>query len=157
MTAQICDQIIWQGKRYSLYCEPFLQYQLQHKDKARQFAFLHTTTANWRGYRARWEIKEDFLWLNAISGWVWQEQGKPKYYRLPQVMGTREPVKATWFSGTLILPFGPLLRYVHMPYASQYAGEIRIKVVKGKIEQVNDKRLDTAMKQKCLSSTHQKQ
>lgn len=60
MTAQICDQIIWQGKRYSLYCEPFLQYQLQHKDKARQFAFLHTTTANWRGYRARWEIKEDF-------------------------------------------------------------------------------------------------
>ena len=138
MTAQICDQIIWQGKRYSLYGEPFFQYQIQNKDKIRQFAFLFRSTANWRGYRARWEIKEGFLWLKAISGWVWQDEGKPRFYRMAKVMGTAEPIKAIWYTGTLVLPFGALLQYVHMPYASKYASEWRIKVVKGKIEQVKE-------------------
>ena len=150
MTAQICDQLIWKGKRYSLYVEPFFQYQKQYPGKRRQFAFMHTTTANWRVYRARCEIKDDYLWLTAISGWVWQDQGKPRYYRMAQVMDTRDPVQALWYTGTLILPFGALLRYVHMPYASKYAREWRIKVVKGKIEQIEEVKSASSKKKNIL-------
>lgn len=41
------------------------------------------------------------------------------------------PVLAKWFTGTLKLPLGNLLEYVHMGFASFYEDELRLTVERG--------------------------
>jgi hypothetical protein len=52
---------------------------------------------------------------------------------MQEVMGTRDPVFAEWFTGVLIVPDGKMLQYVHMPYASRFERELRVVVVLGLI------------------------
>jgi hypothetical protein len=133
MTAQVSEVLEWNGKQYQLYSEPFRSYQKQNMHLKERFLFIPKSSSCWRGYRAKWKIEEGRLYLVSISGWVAQSKGPPRFYRIKEVMGTRDPVFAEWFTGTLIVPDGKMLQYVHMPYASNFERELRVVVVRGLI------------------------
>lgn len=45
-------------------------------------------------------------------------------------LAAEAPVFADWFTGTLRIPQGEMLHYVHMGYGSVYEGEMHIKIEK---------------------------
>ncbi len=140
MTAQITDRILINGKRYNLYSEPFHQYLFKvYKDNPRPewINLLPLSTANWRGYQASWSIVDHQLFLNRISGTYQNERGTLKRLNLKLIFGSSDPVKASWFSGTIKIPDGKLLTYVHAGYGSKYQKEHRIVVSKGIVQSIN--------------------
>jgi hypothetical protein len=81
--------------------------------------FLMGVTACWRGYVAKWELRNGRFYLREIRG---------KY----ELTGD-EPLFADWFSGVLRIPRGQLLQYVHMGFASVYEEELHIKIERGMV------------------------
>ncbi|MBI5208676.1 MAG: hypothetical protein HY927_01725 [Elusimicrobia bacterium] len=115
MTAQQHEHLIYNGTRTSMACEPPLP-----KKHPRIVALDHQavmSSACWRGYIGTWEIKDGRFYLVAIEG---------KYS-----LAGKGPLFADWFTGTLRIPQGEMLEYVHMGYASVFEREIVVKIAKG--------------------------
>ena len=47
--------------------------------------------------------------------------------------GKRVPLKADWFSGTLRIPRGKPIKYVHMGYQTVYEEEVFLTIKAGKV------------------------
>ncbi|WP_049782358.1 hypothetical protein [Pseudoxanthomonas suwonensis] len=75
------------------------------------------STACWREYVGTWVLDNGRLFL-------WRLEGK---YRLQNP----DPLFASWYSGTLVVPDGRLVHYVHMGFGSIYEREIHITVANG--------------------------
>jgi hypothetical protein len=56
---------------------------------------------------------------------------------LKLIFGSADPVMANWYSGTLKVPDGRLLKYVHAGYGSKYQKEHRIVVSKGIVQSID--------------------
>lgn len=80
------------------------------------------STACWREYQGTWEIKEGLFYLRRLVG----------RFRLRG----DEPIWADWFSGTLRIPCGDLLQYVHMGFGSVFEEELHIKIEKGVVDSI---------------------
>ena len=97
-----------------------------------EFASPHT--ACWRGYIGTWEIKEDTLYLSDIKAWMRDEEGKAAPVAFEQVFpGKTKPLKAEWFTGTLRIPQGKPIRYVHMGYQTVYEVDVFLTIEAGKV------------------------
>ena len=117
---------------------------------------LHgSNTALWRGYIATFEIREKQLFVKD----VFVDDDDAKHARLTAYMKNRKEgkpdnddiwipittnivakifpdedvIKADWFTGTLVIPQGKLLEYIHMGYASTYEKYILIDVEEGNV------------------------
>lgn len=88
------------------------------------------STACWRQYIGTWEIRDEKFYLTKLTGTY-------------TIEGT-EPIFAEWFSGTLRVPEGELLKYVHMGFGSVYEEELHIEIKNGKV--INSKTLDNRNK-----------
>lgn len=131
MTAQISDVIYLDGKKRSLMSEPLEQYfeTIGHRP---QFQAPHTGL--WRGYIATWRIKFDQLFLSEIEGFF----PSPRPMLMKEIFPDADiPVKATWFSGKLVIPQGKLLQYEHIGFESIYQKETTIEVVQGDVVEIN--------------------
>ena len=78
------------------------------------------SSACWRHYIGTWEIKDDRFYLKKLSG----------MYKI----NGREALFADWFSGTLRVPQGDILEYVHMGYGSVFEQETHIKIKDGLVK-----------------------
>lgn len=74
-------------------------------------------TACWRGYQGSWEIKDGKLFLTGIRG---------KYQ-----LSDGDPIFAGWFSGTIRIPIGNIIRYVHSGFSTVYEKEMNITIQNG--------------------------
>lgn len=126
MTAQFPDTILFAGTRCALMSNPLESLFDQGHPRP---PFVSESTANWRGYVAHWEIEDDRLFLVGLDARV--VRGPPRISRAGQdglsayseadlfpASGGR--VHASWFSGTLRIPDGDLVKYVHLGYESRY-------------------------------------
>lgn len=141
-TAQLPEQLIYKGKTVGIYSEPLEQYF--NKDHPKPIEWIQATcTALWRGYLATWEIKDDKLYLVKIvrDGCSDDAPAMPLSKLFP---GAKGPIFAKWYTGTLIVPQGKVLQYVHMGYQSIYEQELHIKIKDGKV--VGKKMIDNRMK-----------
>ena len=137
MTAQSSDPIRFEGRWYSLSCEPLINWLWRRKNKG--LRFQRTNTACARGYQAEWLIERGRLYLASISGTM--IDGSPitldalfanysKQYL--DSVGANDPANAGpgafafWVTGTVGCRFGSLLRYVHAGYSSVYSGELHL-------------------------------
>lgn len=124
MTAQIPDVILYKGKHYSIACEPLESYlnavQLPHKLVAR-------SSACWRGYISKWAIDNNKLFLIWWQGYISKYQEVNLNYLFPG----EEFVFADWFTGTIRIPMGKIVSYVHGGYESIYEGNIFLEFEKG--------------------------
>lgn len=136
MTAQISDTIAIDGVDHPLFSEPLEAYYAE----ASRPPFASTSTANWRGYVARWEIRDGRLHLTGISaelcddaprsGWNCERRrqvGLADLFRA-ETGGT---VFARWFSGVLRVPMGAQIQYHHMGYDSVYEFDLLLIIEKG--------------------------
>ncbi len=127
-TAQAADQILHRGATLALFSTPLEAHPRLRKQR-------QTSTACHRGYVASWELKDGALWLRSV---VDCDADEP----LPiakVVKGERRlPLRATWFTGSLLIPQGKELdairdqeeqEYDDYPIASER--QLRIAVVRG--------------------------
>ena len=130
-TAQIPEKIVYEGTEGFLFTNPLETYFT--KDNPRpEFAAPHT--ACWRGYVGSWEIREDTLYLTDLKAWLRDSEGKAAPAEFERIFpGKTKPVKADWFTGTLRIPRGKPIRYVHMGYQTVYEYDVFLRVDAGKV------------------------
>lgn len=132
-TAQFPEIIKVDGKTESLTAEPLGQY-LDNPDKfkiLKEHTNLGTCTALWRGYVGHWEIKNSKLLLNEIETGSCSKETR-KVLPLDKLFpGKPQPVFADWYSGTLVMPRGKLVEYIHLGYASRYEKYLIMEIQKG--------------------------
>ena len=79
--------------------------------------FKFRSTALWRGYVGTWEIVDDRLYLVELKGTLAGGIEASVATIFPEFPNR---VFAHWYTGTIRLPGGKLLRYVHGGYRSIY-------------------------------------
>lgn len=125
MTAQIGERLIHDGREVSMCSEPLGDYFALGGHNPE---FESNCTALWRGYIGTWEIVGDRLYLISLTGTLKDGSDATLETVFP---GYPERVFAHWYSGTLRIPEGKQLEYVHMGYASTYERDRLIKIEKG--------------------------
>jgi hypothetical protein len=125
MTAQIGEILYYKNREHRMCSEPLGDYFALGGERP---AFESNCTALWRGYIGTWEILDGRLYLIGLSGTL--EDGT-KVTLASLFPGFPNRVFAHWFSGTLRIPEGKLLDYVHMGYGSKYERDILIRLEKG--------------------------
>jgi hypothetical protein len=124
MTAQAGDHIFFQGENLTMASEPLELYLNQLENRP---VFMALSTACWRGYQGSWELKDGKLWLTGFTGYIKDYETVGLDYLFPG----QEKVFAEWFTGTIRIPHGKLLMYVHMGYCSVYENEIYLEFENG--------------------------
>lgn len=134
-TAQFSDLIVIEGRSEQLFSEPLepafhtypeLRYNLMQRIPG------NGCSASWRGYVAGWEIRTGELYLIDVQ--VDPCSDPKKMVPLAELFpGTTGPVKAQWFTGTLMVPQGQQIEYVHMGYGSRYERYLYLDIDKGNV------------------------
>jgi len=125
MTAQIGEKLIYEGRQVSMCSEPLNQF-FALGGACPEFEF--TCTALWRGYVGTWEIINDRLYLIGLTGTL-KDGSEATLETVFQ--GYPDRVFAHWYSGTLRIPEGRQIEYVHMGYGSTYERDRFLKFEKG--------------------------
>jgi hypothetical protein len=125
MTAQIGERLIYDGREVSMCSEPLGDY---FAFGGRNPEFESNCTALWRGYVGTWEIVGDRLYIVSLNGSLKDGTEATLETVFP---GYPDRVFAHWYSGTLRIPEGKQLEYVHMGYASTYERDRFLKIEKG--------------------------
>ena len=123
-TTQFSEILYLNGQKHPLVSLPLEPYYGPGNPRPK---FRAPNTATWRGYIATWEIDGGVLYLKAIRAWTEQgEVGLPALFP-----GRQGPVAATWFTGTLKVPQGKVLKpAVPHPIYGKY---LMITVEKGRV------------------------
>jgi hypothetical protein len=126
MTAQIHERLIYEGERTSMaFCPPIPQghprIAVLDEEEARRSTenIVIFSSACWRGYIGTWAIQRDRFYLVAVEG---------KYH-----LKGSEPLLADWFTGTLRIPRGDVLDYVHAGFATVFEKEIHVRIQAGRV------------------------
>jgi hypothetical protein len=118
MTAQISESLRHEGEDVAMCTNPldtFFEMGGHRPD------FDCNCSALWRGYVGRWEVLGDRLYLLALEGQL--KDGT--YASLETVFPNfRERVFAHWYSGTVRIPRGKQIKYVHGGYASVFEQDL---------------------------------
>jgi hypothetical protein len=129
MTAQFSELLMLEGKQHALCSYPLASYFALGGESV---AFRASSTALSRGYIGTWEILDQRLYLIRLQGWLQAESPVSLETVFP---GYPQRVFAHWFSGTLRLPQGQLLHYVHGGFGSCYEQDLLIDFDQGVVSQ----------------------
>lgn len=125
MTAQIGETLFYEGRKHTMCSEPLNDFFALGGEKP---AFSANCTALWRGYLGTWEIRDGRLYLIGLRGTLEDGTEASLATLFPDFP---ERAFAHWYSGTLCIPDGKLLSYVHMGYGSMHERDILIRIEKG--------------------------
>lgn len=128
MTAQVHEKIIINGTKATMitcpqipsdneFIETVSRDVLSEKIQAGEINEPVLSTACWRNYIGTWEIREGKFYLIDIIG----------TYRI----SSGQPVHADWYTGTIRIPQGRMISYVHIGFESQYEKELLIEIENG--------------------------
>jgi hypothetical protein len=156
-TAQIPDIIMIDGEKHSLFSNPLEQ----HFAKTGRPDILDggvVSSANWRGYVATWAIEGGRLYLTKVEKEYAKERQPGAYEWLPISLlklfpSSKGRVIADWYTGTLRVPRGEELQYVHMGYGSIYERELRITIRNGKVAEAKEIRRSLDAKTNVCTAT----
>ena len=130
-TAQMGERLLYKGATNRLCTLPLEPYLKEHNLRLYEVAppkkFIMSTGC-WRGYIGTWQIKDGFLWLVSVENLDQTQVPLSKVFtnQVP-------PIKATWYSGTLHVTQGKMLRYVHAEFESTFERDLYIEIVDGKV------------------------
>ncbi len=125
MTAQISEKLRYKGKNVAMCTTPLSKYFAMGGTKP---LFESNFSALWRGYVGSWEIVDDHLYLIALSGMLHDGSEASLTTIFPEFP---DRVFAHWYSGTIRIPQGKQLEYVHMGYASIYERDLFLDLERG--------------------------
>jgi hypothetical protein len=125
MTAQIMEQLLYDGKKVPMCTEPLSDYFAMGGLNP---GFKSTCTALWRGYVGSWEIVDDRLYLIALQGSLEDGTEASLATIFPEYPSR---VFAHWYSDAIRIPEGRQIEYVHMGYGSTYERDLLLDVERG--------------------------
>jgi hypothetical protein len=125
MTAQSPERLHYQGEEVAMYAEPLSDYFALSESTP---PFVWTSTNCWRGYVGRWEIADSRLYLIELRGRLKDGSEASIATIFPDFP---ERVFAHWYSGTLRIPQGKRLEYVHMGYHSTFERDLLLDLKQG--------------------------
>lgn len=139
-TGQSGDIIYIQGKSWELLNKPIWTDTTLDK---RLRAFLpkdrSVSTANWDGYTAFWEIRNDSLFLLGISVDMGMDSelklSKRQLKKIFKTYYVKDKIHASWYNGTLRAAQGELVRYVHSGFNRNLETEQIMTLKQGKVLQ----------------------
>lgn len=126
MTAQIAESLIYEGNEVSMCSTPLSDY-FAFGGKRPNFDTWYCT-ALWRGYTGKWEILDGRLYLIGLHGRL-EGGGEATLADLFPEYPNR--VFAHWYSGTIRVPQGRQIEYVHMGFGSTYESDLFIELERG--------------------------
>ena len=127
MTAQIAERLHYQGEDVAMCTNPLSDYFAKGGTNPR---FECNCTALWRGYVGSWEIVDDRLYLVGLSGTL---EGGADATLATIFPDFPDRVFAHWYSGTIRIPQGKQLEYVHMGYGSTFERDLFLDIERGVI------------------------
>ena len=125
MTAQFSERLHYNGKDLSMCTNPLSDYFAMGGVNP---GFEFTCTALWRGYVGSWEIVDGRLYLIGISGTL---KGGEEAALITMFPDFPDRVFAHWYSGTIRVPLGKELEYVHMGYGSTFERDLLMDMERG--------------------------
>jgi hypothetical protein len=139
-TAQNAERLDYHGEDLKLFSTP-LEEAFSEKRPRPNDVLQSWSTANWRGYIGHWSIKDDRLLLTALYRERGERDAEGNYKFTQELIpldkvlgqGAAYPAKADWFTGTLRIQKGKLVRYVHMGFGSQHEQEIVLQIEAGRL------------------------
>ncbi|MBC8767364.1 hypothetical protein H4O18_05105 [Arenibacter sp. BSSL-BM3] len=134
MTAQIKERLLIDGEEYGMATEPLAVYLQELQPKPKLILF---STACWRGYIGSWELINNRLYLVDFSGKI--EDEKIVDVGLDYLFPGKKRVFAQWFSGTIRVPHGKVIKYVHADYLTEYEDEFLLKFKEGSLIDIKKK------------------
>jgi hypothetical protein len=127
MTAQTPERLLYQGEKVAMCSEPLESYFAMRGHENQLFLSPHS--ALWRGYIGHWEIVDDRLYLISLEGTL---LGSGVEISVATFFpDSPDRVFAHWYSGTIRILEGKLLRYFHGGYASIYERDLFLDVEQG--------------------------
>ncbi|EAQ98754.1 hypothetical protein [Congregibacter litoralis] len=103
-TTEQIDDVFLVGDAHYLIDERPLEQRISRDDLIETLE-PEMCTASWRGYRATWTLKDEYLWLSHIQmnpcSKRYESVDAQVLFRLKSY-----PIKAAWFTGSLVLPVG---------------------------------------------------
>lgn len=132
MTAQSSEILLFNNEEVRMATEPLRSYLETRKD----VKFVRPTTACWRGYYGKWDIRENKLFLISLEAYLERSKAVGMDYLFPGY----ETVFAEWFSGEIRIPQGEILENVHMGYSSTYEKDLFLEFESGVL--INQRTVD---------------
>lgn len=127
MTAQIAERLLYQGDDAAMCTNPLGDYFAMGGVNPR---FESNCTALWRGYVGSWEVVDDRLYLIRLNGTL---EGGADATLATFFPAFPDRVFAHWYSGTIRIPQGKQLEYVHMGYGSTFERDLFLDIERGVI------------------------
>lgn len=127
MTAQIAETLFYKGEQLSMCNTPLDDYFAFGGEHPK---FESNCTALWRGYVGTWEIIGGRLYLVGLEGTLESGDDASLASVFPDFS---DRVFGHWYSGTIRIPQGKLLEYVHMGYGSTYERDLFLEIEKGAV------------------------
>jgi len=125
MTAQFTENLTYEGQVYAMCTEPLGTYfQLTGVFPD----FSKDCTALWRGYIGTWEVRLDRLYLLKLDGHLASGEDISLATLFPEFP---ERVFAHWYTGSVRLPQGRRIEYVHMGYQSRHEADLFLDFERG--------------------------
>jgi len=125
MTAQFAEKLRYQGEQVAMFTNPLSDY---FKLAGLNPGFESKCTALWRGYVGKWEIVDDRLYLIGLNAALENGSQATLDTFFP---GFPDRVFAHWYSGSVRIPQGERLRYVHMGYGSVFERDLFLDIERG--------------------------
>jgi hypothetical protein len=125
VTAQIPESLLYQGEPVAMCTNPLGEYFAM---AGLNSPFESNCTALWRGYVGSWEIIDDRLYLIRLQGALKNGGDVTLEAVFP---GFPDRVFAHWYSGTVRIPQGKQLEYVHMGYGSTFERDLLLEIERG--------------------------
>lgn len=101
-TNQILDECVFEGNERTIQQNPLSALWWDDKGKFKSPGFDVPSTANWKGYEASWEIKDQKLYLKSFTA----ARGGTQVEVSELVPGGSLPLHATFYSGQIHFPLG---------------------------------------------------
>jgi hypothetical protein len=134
-TAQIPDFLIYKGDTLSIYANPLESYfdSISRPDSVFE-KYGYNSTACWRGYIGYWELRNDSLFLVELQG----DSAIIDLSLIFKDRKTNNEIFADWVDYPINNPFGELIHYEHMWYASIYEFERDFIFKKGILTEIKE-------------------
>ena len=127
MTAQFPEKLRYQEVDVAMCTNPLSDF---FDMGGYQPSFTPNCSALWRGYIGRWEIVDKRLYLIELNGTLKDGAVASVATIFPDFP---DRVFAHWYSGTIRIPQGKQLKYVHGGYASTFERDLLITLERGVI------------------------
>lgn len=128
-TGQITERINDNGVIKKL-CTCIIEDDTMTFDRVKELLPAQTNTALWRKYVGSWRITNDSLFLDSLTTVADKAIDINKIYTDHT---TPSGIFADWFSGTLRIVSGEIVRYIHMGWESIWEQEEFVTVDHGKV------------------------